>query len=393
MINSIQKYSWGSFDYIPNMLGLKQSGEHWAELWMGDHSRGPSSIILDSGNVTLGQLISQHPNEIMGIDADRFGKRLPFLFKVLSAGSPLSIQAHPDKVQAEAGFLDENSRSIPLDAFERNYKDNNHKPEIICALTPFTAMCGFRDPESIEANFIKLKSQVFEDLLHPSVTGTAESWLQSFFASLMLLGPPDLVELLDRAIAWAGSNDSLEAELIIKFADLYGNDVGILAPLFLNIYVLSPGEALYQDAGELHAYVDGTGIELMANSDNVLRGGLTSKHVDTHELLKVLNFKPAEKGFIVPLEREPGIFEYPTPSDEFFLEGIKVDKVADVEINKGKSIQILICISGEAELISEEGITPISRGESFLVPASLDTYTLRGSAEIFTAGIPEQGRK
>jgi len=383
LINQVQKYSWGSVDYIPDLLGKKQSGEHWAELWMGDHPRAPSSVILDSGNVTLSQLILQYPDEILGADIDRFGNHLPFLFKVLSAMSPLSIQAHPDKAQAEAGFLDENSRSVPLDAFDRNYKDDNHKPEIICALTPFTAMCGFRDPDTIDSNFLKLQSSVFN----------AGNSIRSFFASLMSLEASNLNTLIEDALVWAGSDNSLEAELVRKFAALYDNDPGILAPLFLNVYVLNPGEALYQGPGELHAYVEGTGIELMSNSDNVLRGGLTPKHVDVNELLKILNFKSADKGILKPVEKGPGKFEYITPSDEFSLKFLEVDEKTSVEINNRNSIEILICISGNADLGSKEGTITISRGESILVPACVDSYTLKGIGSIFTAGIPGQGRK
>lgn len=383
MINRVQKYSWGSVDYIPNMLGIKKSGEHWAELWMGDHPRAPSSVILDSGNVTLSQLIRQYPYEILGADIDRFGNHLPFLFKVLSAMTPLSIQAHPDKVQAEAGFLDENSRSVPLDAFDRNYRDDNHKPEIICALTPFTAMCGFRDPDTIDSNFLKLQSSVFN----------AGNSIRSFFASLMSLEASNLNTLIEDALVWSGSDDSKEAELIRKFAALYDNDPGILAPLFLNVYVLNPGEALYQGPGELHAYVEGTGIELMSNSDNVLRGGLTPKHVDVNELLKILNFKSADKGILKPVEKGPGKFEYITPSDEFSLKFLEIDEKTSVEINNRNSIEILICISGNADLGSKEGTITISRGESILVPACVDSYTLKGIGSIFAAGIPDQGRK
>ncbi len=393
LINQVQKYSWGSVDYIPNLLGVNQSKEHWAELWMGDHPRAPSSVIMDSGNISLGQLISRQPNEILGKDSNRFGNHLPFLFKVLSAESPLSIQAHPDKAQAEAGFLDENSRSVPLNAFERNYKDDNHKPEIICALTPFTAMCGFRDFDEIKSNFFKLNSTVFEECLLPLFLVDDDKIIKYFFASLMSLEPLDLSKLIVNAIIWAEDDNSIEAKLIKEFAALYNNDPGILAPLFLNVYVLSPGEALYQGPRELHAYVKGTGIELMANSDNVLRGGLTPKHVDLDELLKVLNFKSAQKGVLKPIKKGSGQFEYITPSDEFSLRYLNVDGKNSVVVDNRKSIEILICISGKADFTSKEGTITIKKGDSLLVPASVDSYTIAGTAEIYTAGIPGKGKK
>ena len=174
---------------------------------------------------------------------------------------------------------------------------------------------------------------------------------------------------------------------------MYGNDPGVLAPLFLNVYVLNPGEALYQGAGELHAYVEGTGIELMSNSDNVLRGGLTPKHVDVSELLKVLNFRSSDKSILHGLMKAPGVFEYVTPSDEFSLKCLKVEEKISVKIKNRKSIEILICISGNAVLYSKEGAIAILRGESILIPASVASYTLEGVAEIFTAGIPSLDKK
>lgn len=393
LINQIQKYSWGSVDYISELLGENNSGEHWAELWMGDHPKAPSTVITDSGNISLNQLILKYPVEILGKDADRFDLRLPFLFKILSAESPLSIQAHPDKAQAEAGFLDENSRSVALDAFNRNYKDNNHKPEIICALTPFTAMCGFRDAHEIESNFLKLHSSVFADLIQPCFAEDTENRIMLFFESIMSLKPAALNKLIKSALNWSGRSNSQEAELIQRFASLYDGDPGILSPLFLNVYVLNPGDALYQGAGELHAYVDGTGIELMSNSDNVLRGGLTPKHVDVAELLKVLNFKSTDKNILKPIEKESGKYEYITPSDEFFLTLLEVNEKTPVMMNNRDSIEILICVSGKAELITKEGLIPIAKGESVLVPACIGSYVLKGDGSIFSAGIPGKKRK
>ncbi len=388
LINKVQKYSWGTRDYIPELLGEDKSGEHWAELWMGDHPRGTSTAVMESGNIPLNQVIMNSSHEVLGEDTIRFGNKLPFLFKVLSAESPLSIQAHPDKNQAEEGFRDENLKGIALDAFNRNYRDDNHKPEIICALTPFTAMCGFRDDKIIESNFLKLKSQVFADKIQISFTENPENSIKLFFSALMSLGKDSLGSLIKCAISWAESDKSLEADLIQKFATYYNNDPGILAPLFLNVYNLQPGEALYQGPGELHAYVEGTGIELMSNSDNVLRGGLTPKHVDVEELLKVLNFNPSVKNILKPVEKEQGCFEYLTPSNEFILNYLKIENSKSVEINNRKSIEIILCISGDATLSFGNETISIVRGDSLLVPASVNSYTLKGSGEIFSAAIP-----
>ncbi len=388
LINHIQNYSWGTKDYIPELLGKKKSDEPWAELWIGDHPRGTSTGVLEVGTMPLNQIIQNNPYEILGEDTNRFEKHLPFLFKVLSAESPLSIQAHPNRNQAKEGFKEENIKGISIDAFNRNYRDSNHKPEIICALTPFTAMCGFRYAKVIESNFLKLKSQVFTDKIQNCFKESKDNPIRLFFSSLMLLDNNSLGNLIEAALDWAGRENSLEGNLIQKFANFYNNDPGILAPLFLNIYELNPGEALYQGPGELHAYVEGTGIELMSNSDNVLRGGLTSKHVDIEELLKVLNFNPLGKNILKPEQNNSGIVTYLTPSDEFILKYLKIENKKSVEINNRNSLEILLCTSGNTTLsFSNESIN-LRRGDSLFIPASLDSYILKGTGEIFSAGIP-----
>ncbi|MDA3938784.1 MAG: mannose-6-phosphate isomerase, class I [Spirochaetia bacterium] len=387
--NIIQNYSWGTTDFIPELLGLNDTGEHSAELWMGDHPRGASIALLDSEDIPLDQIKLEVYQDILGKDAERFGNNLPFLFKVLSAESPLSIQAHPTKEQAENGFLTENNKFVPLDAFNRNYKDNNHKPEIICALTTFTAMCGFKASNEIESNFIKLKSEVFKDYLQSDFDIKVENSIKSFFSTLMSLDTLKLKSLVKDALLWAGNDKSLEAKLVREFALLYDNDPGVLSPLFLNVYVLHPGEALYQGPGELHAYIKGTGIELMSNSDNVLRGGLTPKHVDVEELLKVLNFQSTGKKILFPKNILQGVSEYTTPSDEFILRYFKIAEKGTIEIKNRMSLEILLCTSGDAVLTYNTGSISISKGESILIPASLNSYIIKGSSEIYSAGIPQ----
>ncbi len=388
LINQVQNYSWGSTDYIPALLGENFNGAHCAELWMGDHPRGSSSVIVDNRKILLDQLILKNPKSILGNDTSRFGSHLPFLFKVLSAASPLSIQAHPNKIQAETGFLDENTRNIPLDAFNRNYKDDNHKPEIICALTNFTAMCGFRKIKTIEVNFKKLNSFVYKNQLENCFNSGIENNTEVFFSTLMRIEKKDLRNLIESALVWAGNNNSIEASLVKKFAALYENDPGVLAPLFLNVFILKPGEALYQGAGELHAYVEGTGIELMANSDNVLRGGLTPKYIDVPELLKVLNFKYTEKSILNPKEIKSGIFEYETISREFVLKTYSVGQNNILKIENNSSVEIILCVKGNAVIHTKDGDFTIAKGESFIIPVSSGSYALSGVAEIYSAGIP-----
>ena len=390
LINHVQNYPWGTSTYIPNLLGNDITGKPCAELWMGDHPRGTSTALIDSKKIPLNEVIEKYPDEILGEDLIKYGKHLPFLFKVLSAETPLSIQAHPNKSQAEKGFEEENTRGVPLNAFNRNYKDNNHKPEIICALTPFTAMCGFCNSKIIESNFLKLNSSIFRDKLQAAFKEDDNKRIKLFFSALMALDDEELESLAAQAVSWAVNDESIEAELIERFASLYTNDPGVLAPLFLNVYSLDPGEALYQGPGELHAYVEGTGIELMANSDNVLRGGLTPKHVDVQELLKVLNFGSSGKNILKPVKKGEGVFKYQTPSDEFVLEHYLVDENKSVEVENEKSLKILLCISGNAVLSSSSGNISISGGDSIFIPASVSSFSLVGSAEIYSAGIPRE---
>ncbi|MDR3173830.1 MAG: mannose-6-phosphate isomerase, class I, partial [Treponema sp.] len=263
------------------------------------------------------------------------GGTLPFLFKLLAASRPLSIQAHPGKEQARQGWLRENEKGIPLDAPERNYRDDNHKPEIICALSPFTALCGFRPPPEIGS----LLSRFFANA-PPSLQGGfapllavlantgdgALSALRGFLRNLFAISANLRKELTGYVLS-APAAPEFPAELwtlIRSFAELYPEDPGILSPLYLNLLRLKPGEAIYLPAGILHAYVEGFGVELMANSDNVLRGGLSSKHLDLEELMKILYFHPFSPELLKPPPQSPaggfsGIFTYPSPCREFSL--------------------------------------------------------------------------
>ncbi|MDR0998871.1 MAG: mannose-6-phosphate isomerase, class I, partial [Treponema sp.] len=271
--NTVKHYEWGSPVHIPALLGADNSrGLPWAELWMGVHPGGPSRI----GGITLGDLIAANPERYLGKPAAKDFGGLPFLFKLLAAARPLSIQAHPNPEQAREGWERENGKGIPLDAPNRNYKDACHKPEILCALNPFTAMCGFRHPEEIGV----LLAQCF-DGASPSLRGgieplysalAGEEPLKAFFNALFALPQETLEEL--SAYARDTALPGGEGDLVSRFAGLHPGDPGIIAPIYLNLLQLMPGEAIYLPAGVLHAYVHGFAVELMANSDNVLRGGL-----------------------------------------------------------------------------------------------------------------------
>jgi mannose-6-phosphate isomerase len=405
--NQIQHYSWGSKTLIPELLGISNpQNAPFAELWMGVHPRGPSRLVYPTGtSIELLELITKRPVEVLGPEtAVRFNRSLPFLFKVLAAEQPLSIQAHPNRNQAVEGFEEEEQRGIPVDAFERNYRDRNHKPEIICALTPFTALCGFRDPREIDAFYGEIEEKtgcrVYRDHLRrgePSARGEGggrlhEPWLMNFFKNLLTLEEEEK-KLLDEAVySWARSREGslIEADLILKFHSLYPGDPGVQAPLFLNVVQLNPGQALYQPAGVLHAYVGGLGIELMANSDNVLRGGLTVKHIDVPELMRVLSFRHQKADILEGIPLPGGGRRYDVPIDEFqlFLFSLK----GEVKRGLRTSLDIGICTEGEVFLKkfhgSGEPVLHLVKGESFFVPYSFGEYVLEGRGTVAIATVP-----
>lgn len=405
MKNVIQHYPWGSTELIPGLLGIEnRNKEPYAELWMGVHSRGPSKVFVEGRPVELEKEIARHPGELIGREAqDRFGDTLPFLFKVLAAARPLSIQAHPNREQAQEGFERENREGIPVDAPHRNYRDRNHKPEVLCALTHFTALCGFRTPEEVAENFNALKSipaanmeGIIAPLLHPG----DKPPLEGFFHALMEADEEVQSSLIEAALSWAEQGGSVEAALIRKFHSYFGNDIGVLSPLYLNVVNLAPGQALYQPAGVLHAYVEGMGVELMANSDNVLRGGLTSKHVDVPELMRVLDFSPRRPDIIDPQQVESGREQYPVPIDEFALLRLSADTDIQAVLQRRSSLEIGVCTKGNFALqIEDHGNSSrpqrrkrsIGKGESFVIPYGVQSYTLSGSGEIYFATVPRQG--
>jgi len=326
--NSIQGYAWGSTDGIPSFTGIKnETGGPMAELWMGAHPGCPSKIAAGQGigdAVSLDAFIGRDPEAVLGAQtALRFGNRLPFLFKVLSAASPLSLQVHPSKQQAESGFARDNQAGIPLSSPDRNYRDDNHKPEIIMAVTPFTAMCGFRTAAETVSLFAAAKIPALAPILADlEKNGT----YTSFYKSLLDLSESEkraaITQVLQRARTVttepAQTRESRAFALVLDLAGHYPADIGVFAPLYLNVVDLAPGEALYLRAGIMHAYVRGTGLELMASSDNVLRGGLTPKHIDIPELLSVLDPLPYAPA-VLPPGKKQGLHRYLTESTEFEL--------------------------------------------------------------------------
>jgi mannose-6-phosphate isomerase len=421
MTNPVQYYAWGSPYWIPRLLRVENPGEEpWAELWMGAHPASPSTVQVRGGGISLGQLIAGDPQRYLGTEgAANFGE-LPFLFKLLAAARPLSIQAHPGKEQARQGWQREQDRGIPPDAPEKNYRDANHKPEILCALSPFTAMCGFRLPRDIYdllSAYLAGASRSLQSGLEPlwtALQGAGEGPpLRDFCKNLFSIPRELRAELtayaLSAQIQGPPGMDPGVWSLIRRLAEYYPGDPGILAPLYLNLLHLSPGQAIYLPAGILHAYVEGFGVELMANSDNVLRGGLTSKHVDVDELMKILYFHPftpelisprlGTAGEAVPAEPSPaaGFFTYPSPCREFSLSTIQ-----NLEGPFPLSAPAVIVVTGGRLSVSAgqrtgaapsgAGTAPVSwelgPGQSAFIPPSAAPLELSGIYTLYAASIP-----
>jgi len=394
--NPIQKYKWGSLTAIPELIGTQPSDTPCAELWMGAHPKASSRVFVEKEWILLYDLIKKNPEEILGkFIAEKFNNRFPYLFKVLAAASPLSIQAHPSKEQAAAGFKRENKLKIPFNAGNRNYKDANHKPECICAITPFWALNGFRPVSEILLLTEKINSSNLNLLLNILRDQPDNKGLKQFFYSLMTMDENQKKHMIEDIVQYAGSvSDSNPVfqdvfQWIIKLFQAYPFDIGVLFPFFLNLICLKPGQAMFLPAGELHSYLDGLGLELMANSDNVLRGGLTPKHIDISELLKTLNFTSRNIEILQPVPVSDYESVYSSAAQEFILSVISVNQNMKNVILINSGVQILFCISGKVRVLEKNFSMDIQKGESVLVPANVKKYYIQGKGILYKASVPE----
>lgn len=392
--NTIQTYAWGSLTAIPELLNLPAPAETpQAELWMGAHPKAPSRVVCDGKSKSLAGLIEKNPQDVLGEAViNKFGRQLPYLFKVLAAAKPLSIQAHPSLAQAKRGFKDENQKKVPLSAPERNYKDENHKPECICALSPFWALNGFR---KISETLFRLKICCREGMKREIETlerYTNSIGLKRFFKALMTMESNRRQQVIQAALKEAQKrlDEDPAFQWMLSLHEEYPSDIGVLAPLFLNLVFLEPGQAMFLTAGEMHAYLDGVGIELMANSDNVLRGGLTPKHVDVPELLKILNFEERELNILSPRKISDHEIIYDSQADEFVLSVICPLEGKVYTSAKERGVEILLCTEGECTLtnLGNDEKTVIQKGVSVIVPAAVDQYRIIGKATLYKAAVP-----
>jgi mannose-6-phosphate isomerase len=394
MKNTIQEYAWGSHTAIADLVGNQSpSTKPQAELWMGAHPKAPSLVKYDDKWLSLLELIKQFPADILGKDiAAKFDNKLPYLFKVLAASKPLSIQAHPGIKQAKQGFEREIKLGIPLDSPNRNYKDENHKPECICALTPFMALCGFRKISEIISLMEKICLKVLYKELNNLKRQSNSEGLKSFFHSIITINGWRKKQIIELAITNAQklSEANPSFKWMINLYKEYPDDMGIFAPILLNLISLKPGQALFLPSGELHAYLDGLGIELMANSDNVLRGGLTKKHIDVPELLNVLNFEETHVNILLSQKDKDCEGVYHSMAEEFVLSVISDEKNISYTSPEKRSVEIILCTDGKACItdISINENIPLKKGTSVIIPSSVNKYSIEGKATLYRASVP-----
>jgi mannose-6-phosphate isomerase len=379
---TVMPYAWGSRTAIAELTGRPSPAPGpEAELWMGAHPMAPSRIARAGGARGLAEAIAESANRELGDEiAAAFGPRLPFLLKVLAAAQPLSLQAHPDAQRAQAGFDEEDRRGIPRDAPTRNYKDASHKPELLCALLPVDALCGFRRASDTLRLFDELAVAELEPVLSPLRRSVNRAGLAAVFGALMAM-PAGRAATLVRASVLASSargpstSFAREHAWAVRLNALYPDDIGVVVALFLNLVHLEIGQALYLGAGNLHAYLDGVGVEIMASSDNVLRGGLTRKHVDVAELLRVLDFGDGPVAPIVARAIDDHERVWDTPAREFRLSAIDLGQGERVT-RSVHGPEILLCTQGTVTLTPADGSPSVTltRGCSAFVPGSTGSY-------------------
>jgi mannose-6-phosphate isomerase len=385
--NQIQNYAWGSKTSISELFGIENhTNEPQAEIWMGAHSSGCSRN--EESGVLLSDIIEQNKSATLGrYTINRFGE-LPYLFKVLAAHTPLSIQVHPNKQKSELGFARENEQGVGLNDPSRNYKDPNHKPELVYALTSYKAMNGFRPIEQI----IRLFDEIDIDELNLETSLLKQEpnsrGLERFFSSVMMLNEERKSKVLSQLeIAYCRPVTDIAFKAIEYsqiFKNYYDGDIGLLAPFILNIVELAPGEAMFLFAETPHSYVEGTALEIMANSDNVLRAGLTHKHINIPELNDNVIFNsiyPDELKMspIIKGNKE----KFPIPVDDFGFDILHAKPTKQVQYVR--SAEILFCVDYNIVVETKEKTIELTPGESVFVPYSTQVYAYQGKGRLARA--------
>jgi mannose-6-phosphate isomerase len=383
--NPVKPYAWGSATEIPGLLGVPPTGDPQAELWLGAHPAAPSRL---RQGAPLPAVIEADPaGQLSAPVVRRFGARLPFLMKIIAAERNLSLQTHPNLDQAKAGYADEQQRRVPLDSPERSYVDPNHKPELVCALTPFEALCGFRSIpvtlsllSSLAASAPALGKYVDALRARPDSDGLRE------VVTGLLTVPADrrkrLVDAVVAACATGSADFATECATAVELGRAYPGDPGVIIALLLNRLRLEPGQALFLSAGNMHCYLHGTAVEVLASSDNVLRGGLTGKHVDVPELLRVVDVGDGPPPLMTPKQAGPGHLAYRPPVPDFRLDTfVLAPEPVDLGVTGPR---ILLTVDGTARLTAGPRSLTLPRGTSAWVPAGVPA-TVSGTGRLVAA--------
>ncbi|WP_330228822.1 mannose-6-phosphate isomerase, class I [Nocardia sp. NBC_00508] len=397
LVGALRSYAWGSRTALAQLCGRPVPSAHpEAELWFGAHPADPAYVRLGDRSTSLLELVAADPDRELGAAAVEFGGKLPFLLKVLAAEEPLSLQAHPSMAQAKAGFDRENRSKVPFDSPLRNYRDENHKPELVVALDRFEALAGFRDPHRTVAVLRALAVDALSSYAELLAAQPDSAGLRTLFTTWITLPQHVLATLLPavldgcvRYLSGKGAREfTAEARTTLELAEAYPGDAGVLAALLLNRVTLEPGQGLFLAAGNLHAYLRGLGVEIMANSDNVLRGGLTPKHVDVPELLRVLDFEPISLPVVLPEPASGGSVRYRTPAPEFALR--RFDLVAGsarVPLTAAGP-GIVLCTAGTVRLFQDDSALELTRGGAAWISAAdtdIRAQAVGGNVQLFCA--------
>ena len=396
LTNRVQRYDWGSTDAIPTLLGVEPDGSPWAELWLGAHESAPSSVIIDDEPVSLPELIRNDPIGTLGrrIAAD-FGPRLPYLFKVLAAGRALSLQVHPKPHLAREGYNAENAAGIPLDAPSRSFLDDKHKPEMVIALTRFEGLGGFRSPRSILAILDGLDGELVGAVRDLLTRSRSEASIRGAFR-LLLAARHSSATGDDIAVTVASISRKVASPMphadayqtVIDLTDQHPGDPGALASMMLNRVTLNPGEGLFIPSGEVHAYLSGLAIEVMASSDNVLRAGLTTKPVDEEALIRCSSFTPRPPARPAGAPSADGMAtHYRAPVDEFAVTIVRVGDGRQARLPDAGP-RIVLALDGTVELETEGGWAALAKGESVFVPDSAGPVKASGLGSLACAWVP-----
>lgn len=388
-------YDWGSPDAIPRLLGEEPTGTPVAELWFGAHPSAPARVQGAGVALDLRALLAEDPDGCLGEGVvRRFGRELPYLLKVIAPARPLSLQVHPDLQRARARFAAENDAGIPLDSPRRNYRDANHKPELVYALTRFEALCGFRAPRRA-AELLQGLGTTLTDTLHRQLLAEPDAGgVRRAFTSLLNLVSRPSPEVVAEVVAACAARlqsgtPSVRADnTVVLLHREHPGDPGVVASLLLNPVTLNPGEALFVPAGGVHAYLSGMAVEVMASSDNVLRAGLTSKHIDVPEMLACVDYVAAPPIRLAPEHLGGPENVFYAPVDDFELWVADVGPSVGPLPLRGRGPRIILCVRGAVTVALKDATAQLTPGGALFLRADEGRPTISGEGTVVQADVP-----